>query len=131
MSKQVSPLFAQQAEQDASSPTGENNDFVEEEGVGGQYDDDDLFQDDVEEEDMTYYRSVRKGSRHPLLMDGGPPRPYTKGMTAAGAAMAMNDWRVTRKAFRDKETRLLNWGCIDKNLRKNISSKIKFEVCKL
>jgi len=47
MSKQVSPLFARQAEQDTSSPTGENNDFVEEEGVGGQYDDDELFQDDV------------------------------------------------------------------------------------
>ena len=74
MSKQVSPMFAQQAEQDTSSPTGKNNDFVEEEGVGGQYDDDELFQDDVEEGDMTYYRSVRKGSRRPLLMDGGPPK---------------------------------------------------------
>ena len=40
-------------------------------------------------------------------MDGGPPRPDTKDMTAVGAAMAINDWRVTRKAFRDKETRLL------------------------
>jgi hypothetical protein len=28
-------------------------------------------------------------------------------MTAVGAAMAINDWRVTRKAFRDKQTRLL------------------------
>ena len=45
------PLFARWAEQDASSPTGENNDFVEEEG-GGQYNDDELFQDDVEEEDI-------------------------------------------------------------------------------
>jgi len=57
--KQVSPLFARQAEQDASSHTGENNDFVEEEGGGGQYNDDELFQDDVEEDDMTYCRSVR------------------------------------------------------------------------
>jgi hypothetical protein len=107
--KQVSPLlFARQAEQDASSPTtGENNDFVEEEGGGGQYDDDELFQDDVEEEDMGYYRSVRKVSGRPLLMDGGPPRPDTEDMTAVGAAMAIADWRVTRKAFRDKQTRLL------------------------
>jgi hypothetical protein len=107
MSKQVSPLFARQAEEDASSPTGENNDFVEEDGGGGQYNDDELFQDDVEEEDMTYYRSVRKVSGHPLLMDGGPPRPDTKDMTAVGAEMAINDWRVTRKAFRDKQTCLL------------------------
>ena len=57
--KQVLPLFARQAEQDASSPTGENNDFVEEEGGEGQYADDELFQDDVEEEDMTYYSSAR------------------------------------------------------------------------
>jgi len=49
---------------------------------------------------MTYYHSVRKDSGQPILMDSGPPRPYTEGMTAAGAA-------VTRKAFRDKETRLL------------------------
>ncbi len=105
MSKQkhVSPLFAQQAQEDASSPTGENNDFVEE----GQYDDDELSQDDVEEEDMTYYRSVRKVSGRPLLMDGGPPRPDTEDMTAAGAEMAIKDWRVERKAFRDKQTRLL------------------------
>ncbi len=40
-------------------------------------------------------------------MDNGPPRPDTKDMTAVGAAMAINDWRVTRKAFRDKQTRLL------------------------
>ena len=40
-------------------------------------------------------------------MDGGPPRPDTEDMTAVGAAMAINDWRVTRKAFRDKQTRLL------------------------
>ncbi len=106
MSKQVSPLFARQAEEDASSPAGEKNDFVEEEGGEGQYDDDELFQDDVEEEDMTYYCSVRKGSGRPLLMDGGPPRPDTEDMTAVGAAMAINDWRVTRKAFRDKQTRL-------------------------
>ena len=107
--KQVSPLlFARQAEQDASSPTtGENNDFVEEEGGGGQYDDDELFQDDVEEEDMGYYRSVRKVSGRPLLMDGGPPRLDTEDMTAVGAAMAIADWRVTMKAFRDKQTRLL------------------------
>jgi hypothetical protein len=56
---------------------------------------------------MTYCCSERKGSGHPLLMDGGPPRPYTKDMTAVGAAMAINDWRVTRKAFRDKQTHLL------------------------
>ena len=104
--KQVSPLFARQAEQDASSPTGENNDFIEEEGGGGQYNDGELFQDDVEEEDMTYYPSVRKVSGRPLLIDGGPPRPNTKNMTAVGAAMAINDWRITRKAFIDKQTRL-------------------------
>jgi len=40
-------------------------------------------------------------------MDGGPPRPDTEDMTAVGAAMAINDWRVTRKAFRDKQTCLL------------------------
>ena len=109
MSKQnhVLPYFARQAEEDASSPTGENNDFVEEEGGGGQYEDDELFQDDVEEEDMTYYRSVRKVSGRPLVMDGGPPRPDTKDMTAVGAEMAIKDWRVERKAFRDKQTRLL------------------------
>ena len=56
---------------------------------------------------MLYCCSERKGSGRPLLMDGGPPRPYTKDMTAVGAAMAINDWRVTRKAFRDKQTRLL------------------------
>ncbi len=48
ISTQVSPVFARQAEKDASSPTRENNDFIEEEGGGGQYDDDELFQDDVE-----------------------------------------------------------------------------------
>ncbi len=107
ISKQVSLLFAQRAEQVASSPTGENNDFVEEEG-GGQYDDDELFQDDVKKEDMTYYHSTTKGKcGRPLLMDGGPPRPDTKDMTAVGAAMAINDWRVGRKAFRDKQNRLL------------------------
>jgi hypothetical protein len=129
ISKQVLPLFARRAEQDASSPTGENNDFVEEEGEGaeqdassptkenndfmeeeggGQYDDDELFQDDVEEEDMTYYCSTTKGKcERPLLMDGGPPRPNTKDMAAVGAAMAINDWRVARKAFRDKQNCLL------------------------
>jgi hypothetical protein len=40
-------------------------------------------------------------------MDGGPPRPDTEDMTAVGAAMAIADWSVTRKAFRDKQTRLL------------------------
>ncbi len=40
-------------------------------------------------------------------MDGGPPRPDTKDMTAVGAAMAINDWRVRWKAFRDKQTCLL------------------------
>jgi len=36
-------------------------------------------------------------------MDGGPPRPDTKDMTAVEALMAINEWRVTRKAFRDKQ----------------------------
>ncbi len=34
----MSPLFARRAEQDASSPTRENNDFVEEEGGGAEQD---------------------------------------------------------------------------------------------
>ena len=107
MSTQVLLLFTRQAEKDASSPTRENNDFMEEEGGGGQYDDNEFFQDDVEEEDMTYYRSLRKVSGHPLLMNGGPPRPDTKDMTAVGAGIAINEWRVTRKVFRDKQTRLM------------------------
>ena len=57
---------------------------------------------------MTYYRSTTKGKcGRPLLMDGGPPRPDTKDMTAVGAAMAINDRRVARKAFRDKQNHLL------------------------
>jgi len=40
-------------------------------------------------------------------MDSGPPRPDTEDMTAVGAEMAIKDWRVERKAFRDKQTRLL------------------------
>ena len=100
-------MFARRAEQDASSPTGENNDFIEKEG-GGQYNDDELFQDDVKEEDMTYYCSTTKGKcGHPLLMDGGPPRPDTKDMTDVAAAMAINDWRVVRKALRDNQNCLL------------------------
>jgi hypothetical protein len=107
MSKQASPLFARQAEQDASSPTGENNDFVEEEGGGGQYDqydDDELFQDDVEQQDMSHYCSETVGrSGRPLIIDGGPPKPNTDDMTAAGAVMAIIEWRVQRKAFRDNK----------------------------
>ncbi len=36
-------------------------------------------------------------------MDGGPPRPDTKDMTAVEALMAINEWRVTMKVFRDKQ----------------------------
>ena len=126
----MSPLFSRRAEQE--SLPRENNDVHEEEdnsdvGVvdeedynngdddvyeeetgGGQYDDDELFQDDVEEEDMTYYRTTAKSKvGHPLLMDGGPARPDTTDMSAVAAAMAINNWRVERKAFRDNKQRLL------------------------
>jgi hypothetical protein len=54
------------------------------------YKDDELFQDDTAEdndnaeEDMEYYRVNSTGRPGRSLSSGGPPRPDTSGMSAAG-----------------------------------------------
>jgi hypothetical protein len=56
--------------------------------TGAQYDHE-LFEDDVEEEDLSYYRSSTQGKRGPKLSEGGPPKPDTTNMTAAEAEIAL------------------------------------------
>jgi hypothetical protein len=50
--------------------------------------DNELFEDDVEEEDLSYYRSSTQGKRGRKLSAGGPPKPDTTNMTAAESDMA-------------------------------------------
>jgi hypothetical protein len=61
--------------------------------TGAQYDDE-LFEDDVEEEDLSYYRSSTQGKRGHKLAEGGPPKPDTTNMTAAESDMALAEWRI-------------------------------------
>ncbi len=68
--------------------------------------DDDIFEDDEEEGDLTYFRSTTQGKRGRRLLDGGPPRPDTSGMTDEAAKMTLQQWRVNRKAHTDKQERL-------------------------
>ncbi len=55
---------------------------------------DKLFQDDVEEEDLSYYGSSTQGKRGHKLSAGGPPKPDTTNMTAAESDMALAEWRI-------------------------------------
>ncbi len=68
--------------------------------------DEDIFEDDEEEGDLTYFRSTTQGKRGRRLIDGGPPRPDTSGMTDEAAKMTLQQWRVNRKAHTDKQERL-------------------------
>ncbi len=47
--------------------------------TGAQYDHE-LFEDDVEEEDLSYYCSSTQGKRGRKLSEGGPPKPDTTNM---------------------------------------------------
>ncbi len=73
------------------------------------YKDDELFQGDTPEdnaeEDMEYYRVNSTGRWGHSLSSGGPPRPDTSGMSAAGAQIATKEWRILRKAHTDKTQR--------------------------
>ena len=68
---------------------------------------DELFEDDVEEEDLSYYCSSTHGKRGCKLSAGGPPKPDTTNMTAAESDMALAEWRIIQKAHTDKKQRLL------------------------
>jgi hypothetical protein len=73
------------------------------------YNDDELFQDDTPEdnveEEMEYYCVNSTGRRRHSLSSGGPPRPDTSEMSAVKAQEAIKEWRVLRKAHRDKMQR--------------------------
>ncbi len=74
------------------------------------YKDDELFQDDTPEdnadEDMEYYRVNSTGRQGRSFSSGGPPRrPDTSGMSAAGAQIAIKEWRILHKAHTDKMQR--------------------------
>ncbi len=56
--------------------------------------DDELFEDDVEEEDLSYYCSSTQGKRGYKLSVGGPSKPDTTNMTAAESDMALAEWRI-------------------------------------
>jgi hypothetical protein len=61
--------------------------------TGAQYDHE-LFEDDVEEKDLSYYCSSTQGKRGHTLSEGGPPKPDTTNMTAAESDMALAEWRI-------------------------------------
>jgi hypothetical protein len=65
---------------EGSSPTKEV--------TGAQYDHK-LFEEDVEEEDLSYYCSSTQGKRGRKPSEGGPPKPDTTTMTAAEADIAL------------------------------------------
>ncbi len=69
--------------------------------------DDELFEDGVEEEDISYYRSSTQGKREHKLSAGGPPKPDTTNMTAAESDTALAEWRIIQKAHTDKKQHLL------------------------
>ncbi len=56
--------------------------------TGAQYDDE-IFEDNVEKEDLSYYPSSTQGKRGCKLSEGGPPKPDTTNMTAAESDMAL------------------------------------------
>ncbi len=74
--------------------------------TGAQYDDE-LFEDDVKEEDLSYYCSSFQGKRGHKLSEGGQPKPDTTNMTTAESDMALAEWRIIQKAHTDKKQRLL------------------------
>jgi hypothetical protein len=74
--------------------------------TGAQYDNE-LFEDDIEEEDLSYYRSSTQGKRGCKLSAGGPPKPDTTNMTAAESDMALAEWMIIQKAHTDKKQCLL------------------------
>ena len=64
------------------------------------YDDDSAFEDDEVPQDMNYFRD-KNGRPGRALMDGGPQRPSTDGMTKASADHAIDLWRKARKKWTD------------------------------
>jgi hypothetical protein len=64
------------------------------------YDDDSAFEDDEVPQDMNYFRD-KNGRPGRALMDGGPQRPSTEGMTKASADHAIALWRKVRKKWTD------------------------------
>ncbi len=60
--------------------------------TGAQYDK--LFEDDVEEEDLSYYCFSTQEKRGIKLSEGGPSKPDTTNMTAAKSDMALAEWRI-------------------------------------
>ncbi len=70
---------------EGSSPTKEV--------TGAKYDHK-LFEDDVEEKDLSYYCSITQGKRGRKLSEGGPLKPDTTNMTAAEADIALAEWRI-------------------------------------
>ena len=64
------------------------------------YDDDSAFEDDEVPQDMKYFRD-KNGRPGRALMDGGPQRPCTEGMTKASADHAIDQWRKLRKKWTD------------------------------
>ena len=73
--------------------------------LAGEYDDE-VFQDDEELEDFSYYRCTTQGKKGRPLSGGGPERPDTSGMSEAAAKLALKAWRVERKAHNNKVQRL-------------------------
>ena len=64
------------------------------------YDDDSAFEDDEVPQDMNYYRDTN-GRPGRSLIDGGPQRPCTDGMTKASTDHAMKAWRKEHKKWTD------------------------------
>jgi len=64
------------------------------------YDDDSAFEDDEVPQDMNYFRD-KNGRPGRALMDGGPQRPSTEGMTKASADHTIRQWRKARKKWTD------------------------------
>jgi hypothetical protein len=56
--------------------------------------DNELFEDDVEEEDLSYYHSSTQGKRGRKLSEGGLPKPDMINMTAAESDMALAEWKI-------------------------------------
>jgi hypothetical protein len=82
--------------------------------TGAQYDHE-IFEDDVEEEDLSYYRSSTQGKRGCKLSEGGPPKPDMTNMTAAEADIALVEWRIIRKAHTDKKQCVMRMELGNKN----------------
>lgn len=97
-------LFAQTKEQEVTySHSNDDDDSILEEETGGQYDEDELFQDDKEDmmEDLSYYCSIARVGVGQKLSVGGPSKPDTSNMTESESSMVLKEWMVAWKAYAD------------------------------